>query len=262
MRQINEHEIRPFWFCNVLYDIDKMHRRAKMAKEYGFQVAGSIMYVQSPVHTDEYFADKAGQMAASPGIDTILLNDTAGVLEKERLQTLIPAIKAKINGKPLEFHANNILGMYGKAYLDAVDLGVNILHTESRSLANGPSVSSMESVVKNLEILGHTPSLDKTLFIVTVLYPADGPIDTGCCRDSHLPLVRRLPEPMGMRELGDWEPREMDPDAPFQLVAELRFDNAETGLAALGVHGPETRADIANFTAAVPVILTGSHKTG
>ncbi|WP_158970799.1 pyruvate carboxylase [Chachezhania sediminis] len=164
MRQLNEHGIRSFWIYDVLYNIDKMHRLAKVAKEYGSEVAGSIMYVQSPVHTDAYFADKAGQMAASPDIDTILLYDTAGVLEKERLQTLIPAIKAKISGKPLEFHANNILGQSGKAYLDAVDLGVNILHTASRSMANGPSVPSTESVVKNLEILGHTHSLDKTLF--------------------------------------------------------------------------------------------------
>ena len=164
MRQLNEHGIRSFWIYDVLYNIDKMHRLAKVAKEYGSEVAGSIMYVQSPVHTDEYFAEKAGLMAASPDIDTILLYDTAGVLEKERLQTLIPAIRAKIGNKPIEFHANNILGQSGKAYLDAVDLGVTILHTASRSMANGPSVPSTESVVKNLEILGHTHNLDKTLF--------------------------------------------------------------------------------------------------
>jgi oxaloacetate decarboxylase alpha subunit len=164
MRQLNEHGIRSFWIYDVLYNIDKMHRLAKVAKDYGSEVAGSIMYVQSPVHTDDYFAEKAGQMAASPDIDTILLYDTAGVLEKERLQTLIPAIRAKIGDKPIEFHANNILGQSGKAYLDAVDLGVTILHTASRSMANGPSVPSTESVVKNLEILGHTHNLDKTLF--------------------------------------------------------------------------------------------------
>lgn len=90
--------------------------------------------------------------------------DTAGVLDRERLQTLIPAIQSKINGKPIEFHANNILGMSGRAYLDAVDLGVTILHTASRSMANGPSVPSTESVVKNLETLGHTHTLDKSLF--------------------------------------------------------------------------------------------------
>jgi len=164
MRRLNEHGVRSFWIYDVLFNIDKMHRLAKVAKEYGSEVAGAVMFALSPVHTDEFFAQKAGELAASPDIDTILLYDTAGVLEKERMSTLIPAIKARIGTKPLEFHANNILGISGKAYLDAVDLGVSILHTASRPMANGPSVPSTESVVKNLELLGHTHSLNKTLF--------------------------------------------------------------------------------------------------
>lgn len=164
MRRLNEHGLRSFWIYDVLFNIDKMHRLAKVAKEYGSEVAGSIMFALSPVHTDEFFAQKAGELAASPDIDTILLYDTAGVLEKERMSTLIPAIKARIGNKPLEFHANNLLGQSGKAYLDAVDLGVSILHTASRPMANGPSVPSTESVVRNLELLGHTHSLNKDLF--------------------------------------------------------------------------------------------------
>lgn len=164
MRQLNRHGLRSFWIYDVLFNIDKMHRLAKVAKEFGSEVAGSIMFALSPVHTDEFFAQKAGELAASPDIDTILLYDTAGVLAKERMSTLIPAIKARIGTKPLEFHANNILGISGKAYLDAVDLGVSILHTASRPMANGPSVPSTESVVKNLELLGHTHNLDKSLF--------------------------------------------------------------------------------------------------
>jgi oxaloacetate decarboxylase alpha subunit len=164
MRQLNEHGLRSFWIYDVLFNIDKMHRLAKVAKEYGSEVAGSIMFALSPVHTDEFFAQKAGELAASPDIDTILLYDTAGVLEKERMSKLIPAIRARIGNKPLEFHANNLLGQSGKAYLDAVDLGVTILHTASRPMANGPSVPSTESVVRNLELLGHTHGLDKSLF--------------------------------------------------------------------------------------------------
>ena len=164
MRQLNEHGVRSFWIYDVLYNIDKMHRLAKVAKEYGSEVAGAIMFVLSPVHTDEYFAQKAGALAASPDIDTILLYDTAGVLEKERLSTLVPAIKAKARGKPIEFHANNILGQSGKAYLDVIDLGVTILHTASRPMANGPSVPSTESVVRNIELMGHTHDLDTSLF--------------------------------------------------------------------------------------------------
>ena len=122
------------------------------------------MFTLSPVHSDEFFADKADKLSASPDVDTILLYDTGGVLEKERLTTLLPAIIAKSRGKPIEFHANNLLGMSAKAYLDAVDLGVTILHTASRPMANGPSVPSTEVMVNNIELMGHTHNLDSSLF--------------------------------------------------------------------------------------------------
>ena len=99
---------------------EQHHPLAKVAKEFGSEVAGSIMFALSPVHTDEYYADKAEKLSASPDIDTLLLYDTAGVLDKERLKTLVPAINAKARGKPIEFHANNILGQSAKAYLDAI----------------------------------------------------------------------------------------------------------------------------------------------
>lgn len=164
MRQLNWHGARSFWIYDVLFNIDKMLRLAKVAKEFGSEVAGAIMFTLSPVHDDAYYADKVDKLAASDDIDTILLYDTAGVLEKERLTTLLPAIVSKARGKPIEFHANNILGQSGKAYLDSIPLGVTILHTASRPMANGPSVPSTESVVDNIELLGHTHSLDKSLF--------------------------------------------------------------------------------------------------
>ncbi|WP_411341213.1 pyruvate carboxylase [Sphingopyxis sp. J-6] len=164
MRQLNRHGARSFWIYDVLFNIDKMLRLAKVAKEFGSEVAGAIMFTLSPVHDDAYYADKVDKLAASDDIDTILLYDTAGVLEKERLTTLLPAIVSKARGKPIEFHANNILGQSGKAYLDSIPLGVTILHTASRPMSNGPSVPSTESVVDNIELLGHTHSLDKSLF--------------------------------------------------------------------------------------------------
>ena len=163
MRQLNVHGCRSFWVYDVLFNNDKTHRLAKVAKEFGSEVAGAIMFTLSPVHTDEYYADKADKLSVCPDIDTILLYDTAGVLEKERLTTLLPAIIEKSRGKPIEFHSNNLLGQSAKAYLDAVDLGVTILHTAVRPMANGPSVPSVEIMTRNLELLGHTHDVDMSL---------------------------------------------------------------------------------------------------
>lgn len=163
MRQLNVHGCRSLWVYDVLFNIDKMLRLAKIAKEFGSTVAGALMFTLSPVHTDAYYADKAKKLAASPDIDSILVYDTAGVLEKERLSTLIPALIAVSRGKPIELHANNILGQSGKAYLDAVDLGVTVLHTSNRPLANGPAVPSAQMFAHNLKMLGHTHDLDLPL---------------------------------------------------------------------------------------------------
>jgi oxaloacetate decarboxylase (Na+ extruding) subunit alpha len=65
MRQLNRHGCRSIWIYDVLFNIDKMHRLAKVAKEFGSEVAGSIMFALSPVHTDEYYADKAEKLSAS-----------------------------------------------------------------------------------------------------------------------------------------------------------------------------------------------------
>ncbi len=164
MRQLNVHGVRSFWIYDVLFNNDKTKRLAKIAKQFGSEVAGAIMFTLSPVHTDEYYAKQADELSVSPDIDTLLLYDTAGVLEKERMQTLLPAIVAKSRGKPIEFHSNNLLGQSAKAYLDSLPLGVTILHTASRPLANGPSVPSTEVMVRNIELQGHTHSLNPKLF--------------------------------------------------------------------------------------------------
>ncbi len=163
IRQLNEHGCRSFWIYDVLFNIDKMHRLAKIAKAYGSEVSGTVMYTLSPVHSDEYFADKAAQIAASPDIDTILLYDTAGVLDAERIKTLVPAIVARIGGRPLELHSNNRLGQSVQAYLAGIECGVNILHTSTRPLANGPAVPSIEVMARNVARRGHTHDIDTNL---------------------------------------------------------------------------------------------------
>lgn len=164
VRRLCAHGVRSFWIYDVLFNVDKMIRLAKVAKEAKAEVAAAIMFALSPVHTDEYYADKADKLSASPDVDTILLYDTAGVLERERMKTLVPAIVKNARGKKIEFHSNNLLGMSAKAYLDSIDFGVSVLHTASRPMANGPSVPSTEIMAKNIELKGHSHSLDTSLF--------------------------------------------------------------------------------------------------
>src|SRR5438552_14695258 len=100
MRRLNEHGVRSFWIYDVLYGVDNFARLARMAKEYGSEVVGTVFYTISPVHTDEYLAHQAEQIAAVPEIDGVLFYDTAGVLDVDRLRTLVPKIVAAAATKP------------------------------------------------------------------------------------------------------------------------------------------------------------------
>lgn len=159
MRQLNEHGVRSYWIYDALFNIDKMARLARVAKEYGSEVAGTVIFAMSPVHTDAYYAEKVRALAAVPEVDTILLYDTAGVLHTDRLRTLVPTFLANAGGKPIEMHSNNLMGISGMAYCEAVRLGVTVLHTTVRAMANGPSTPSTESMVRNIELMGHTHSV-------------------------------------------------------------------------------------------------------
>ena len=163
MTRLCVHGVRSWWIYDVLFNIDKMHRLAKVAKGYNCQVAGTMLFTLSPVHTDEYYADKADKLSALPEIDSLLLYDTGGVLDRDRISTLVPAIVAKSRGKPIEMHSNNMMGQSAKAYIDAVEFGVSVLHTAVRPMANGPSIPSIEIMIRNMEILGHTHDIDTSL---------------------------------------------------------------------------------------------------
>jgi uncharacterized protein (TIGR02118 family) len=94
-------------------------------------------------------------------------------------------------------------------------------------------------------------------FQVSVFYPAGGELNMDYYVSSHLPLVERLLSAHQMTELSFVRPVEDDPEAAFQLIATLRFASREAGLAGLAAHGPETQADIPNFTDVTPMIVTG-----
>ena len=115
-----------------------MHRLCDVIAETGAKALGAIMYGISPVHTDEWFAQRVRQMASWPSVSAIYVEDAPGILTPERARTLIPAILAAAGDKPVEWHFHNNTAMGALNYMIAVELGGTILHTCSRPLANGP----------------------------------------------------------------------------------------------------------------------------
>ncbi len=97
------------------------------------------------------------------------------------------------------------------------------------------------------------------MVVVSVLYPnlQGSRFDLVYYRERHLPLVRELIEPSGMRSLSYFIPTGETDQVPFRLIAELRFDTMEMTNAALLAHGSTTQADIVNFTDITPLIVIG-----
>ncbi|MEQ8501203.1 MAG: hypothetical protein RIB84_17510 [Sneathiellaceae bacterium] len=168
VKRLCVHGVRSFWIHDTLHadrNIAKMHRRAKVAKEFDAEIVLGLMYCLSPVHTDAYYAERAEAMAASPDVDSLMIYDMAGLLVPERARTLVPAVKAVTDrlGKGLEIHSHNVTGLAPLVYLEAIAQGVEVIHTASRPMANGASMPSVEMTLNNLRHAGHSHGIDEAV---------------------------------------------------------------------------------------------------
>lgn len=157
-----KHGIDSHWLFDCLYDMPLMKAKAEAIQRVGGEVVPAIMYGLTDLHTDEFFGDRAREMASWEGVERIYVEDAPGVLTPERAATLLPALQEATPGVRLELHVHNTTGLAPLVYVEGIKAGIEILHTCSLPLANGPSLPSTEAMVEIVEELGHTHSLDKS----------------------------------------------------------------------------------------------------
>jgi oxaloacetate decarboxylase alpha subunit len=156
--------ISRFVVLDPTHDAEAMLASARMIREAGGEeVMAALTFTVSAVHDDAFYADLAAQLAGSPDIDRFYVKDPSGLLTPERASTLIPAVRAKLGGKPLELHSHCTIGLPGRTYLAAAELGVEVLHVACGPLAEGTSLPDAQRTVANLRELGHTVDLDDRL---------------------------------------------------------------------------------------------------
>jgi oxaloacetate decarboxylase alpha subunit len=144
---------------DALNDMRNMEVPIRAAKRVGLYVDGGIVYTLSPVHTDAYYARKVKELIAL-GADAVFLKDPSGLLTPERAATLIPIIKAACGGIPLQLHCHCLTGLAPYVAIRAVELGVDVIHTATSTLANGASHPSTEHFVRNIERRGYETGID------------------------------------------------------------------------------------------------------
>ena len=113
----------------------------------------------SPVHTDQYYARKIKELVAL-GADAIFIKDPSGLLTPERAATLIPVAKTACGKLPLQLHSHCLTGLAPYVAIEAVKLGVDVVHTATSTLANGASHPSTEQFIHNIGRQGFATGVD------------------------------------------------------------------------------------------------------
>lgn len=157
-----KHGIDSHWLFDCLYDMPVMKAKHEAIRLVGGETVPAIMYGLTDLHTDEFFADRAREMAGWEGVKRIYVEDAPGVLTPERAATLLPALQAATPGVELELHVHNTTGLAPLVYMEGIRAGIETLHTCSLPLANGPSLPSTEAMTEIVEEMGHTHNLDKS----------------------------------------------------------------------------------------------------
>ncbi len=156
--------ISRFVVLDPAHDMDAVLATARMIRQAGgTEIIAALTYTISAVHDDAFYAGIAGRVAASLDIDRAYVKDPAGLLTPERARTLLPAVRARLAGKPLELHAHCTIGLSPLVYLAAPGLGVEVLQVACGALADGSSLPDAERIVANLRELGHTVNVDDAL---------------------------------------------------------------------------------------------------
>lgn len=144
---------------DALNDVRNLEVPIRAAKNVGLYTVGGLVYSHSKVHTDAYYVRKLKDLLAL-GVDGVFIKDPSGLLTPERAASLVPALKAACGEVPLQLHTHCLTGLGPYAALQAVDHGVDVVHTATSTLANGASHAPTELFARNCRRRGYRVEVD------------------------------------------------------------------------------------------------------
>ena len=133
---------------DALNDVRNMEAAIKAVKKYGGMVEAAMSYTTSPVHSEEYFVEKA-VVLEQMGADTICIKDMANLLLPADAYSLVKKLKERVS-VPIHLHTHNTTGTGAMVYLMAAMAGVDIVDCALSPFANGTSQPATESMVATL----------------------------------------------------------------------------------------------------------------
>jgi len=213
-RRIAANGIRYVTPYDALNDVRNMIVPVRASRAAGLYVAGGLVYTLSPVHTDEYYAKKARELLAL-GVDAVFLKDPSGLLTPDRTRTLVPVLKTALGAVPLQLHSHCLTGLAPLCALEAIRLGVDVVHTAISPLAHGASHPPTEWLVRNARRMGF-----------------EVPVDAESLRpvaDYFRYVAGREGKPLG--RIAEYDPFHYDHQVPGGMISNLRTQLAELGIA-------------------------------
>ena len=143
---------------DALNDIRNMEASIKSVKKYGGVVEAALSYTTSPVHSEEYFVEKA-VLLEQMGADVICVKDMANLLLPADAYSLVRKLKGKVS-VPIHLHTHNTTGTGAMIYMAAAMAGVDIVDCALSPFAGGTSQPATESIVAALEGTPRSTGLD------------------------------------------------------------------------------------------------------
>lgn len=145
---------------DALNDMRNIESSVRSAHEAGMEVNAMIVYALSPVHTDDYFVERACELVAQQ-VQFITVKDPTGLLTPERAETLFPALVAAVGDLPLQLHMHSQSGLASQVHDIAMRAGFRMGHTASEPLANGASHPSAEDIDSRARAAGYSTGIDR-----------------------------------------------------------------------------------------------------
>jgi len=140
-------------------NVEVLGEDKQQLEDLGMTPVLDIVYSVSPRHTDEYFIQKARDVAALDPF-RICLKDVGGLLTPDRVKDLLPRMLAETPGVEWEFHGHCNNGFGPLNALAAAEVGFTYLHTAVSPLAYADSHPDAINLYGNLTARGFDVELD------------------------------------------------------------------------------------------------------
>ena len=120
----------------------------------------AMSYTISPVHSEEYFVEKALEYERM-GAQNICIKDMANLLLPYAAYSLVKKLKQALKPETLvHMHTHNTTGTGDMVNLKAIEAGVDIVDTALSPLANGTSQPATESLIATLQGTEYDTGID------------------------------------------------------------------------------------------------------